>query len=110
MSTTREERDAMGSIEVDARRLWGAQTQRSLEHFAISTERLPRSFIHALASVKLACARVNARLGLLPRHKSQAIVAASEEVLASQHDDEFPLSVWQTGSGTQTNMNMNVSA
>ncbi len=107
MSTTREERDAMGPIEVDARRLWGAQTQRSLEHFAISTERLPRSLVHALASVKLACARVNARLDLLPPHKSQAIVAAAEEVMAGLHDDEFPLSVWQTGSGTQSNMNMN---
>ncbi len=97
----------MGTIEVDSQRLWGAQTQRSLEHFAISTERLPLSFIHALASVKLACAKVNARLGLLPEHKSQAIVAAAQEVLAGLHDGEFPLSVWQTGSGTQTNMNMN---
>ncbi|MDD2729954.1 class II fumarate hydratase [Malikia sp.] len=107
MSTTREERDAMGPVEVDAQRLWGAQTQRSLEHFAISTERLPLSFIQALASVKLACARVNGRLGLLPQHKAQAIAAAAEEVLAGRHDGEFPLSVWQTGSGTQTNMNMN---
>ena len=97
----------MGAIAVDARRLWGAQTQRSLEHFAISTERLPREFIHALASVKRACATVNAQLGLLPEHTARAIVVAAGEVMAGQHDEEFPLSVWQTGSGTQTNMNMN---
>jgi fumarate hydratase class II len=107
VGATREERDAMGSVEVDSQRLWGAQTQRALKHFAISTERLSLPFVHALASVKLACARVNGELGLLPQHRSQAIVAAAEEMLAGRHDGEFPLSVWQTGSGTQTNMNMN---
>lgn len=107
INPTRQERDAMGTIEVDARRLWGAQTQRSLEHFAISTEQMPQALIHALASVKQACARVNAKLGLLPEHKAQAIADAAQEVLNGQHATEFPLSVWQTGSGTQTNMNMN---
>lgn len=107
MARTRQEYDSFGSIEVDADRLWGAQTQRSLAHFAISTERMPAELIRALASVKSACASINAELGLLPVEKARAIVAAAQEVLAGQHDAEFPLSVWQTGSGTQTNMNMN---
>jgi fumarate hydratase class II len=97
----------MGSIEVPADRLWVAQTQRSLEHFRISTERMPRALILALAATKRACATVNHDLGLLPADKAGAIVAAANEVLAGQHDDEFPLSVWQTGSGTQSNMNIN---
>ncbi|MCK9283183.1 MAG: class II fumarate hydratase [Rhodocyclaceae bacterium] len=107
MSEIRQERDTMGSIEVPADRLWGAQTQRSLEHFRISTERMPRALILALAATKRACATVNHDLGLLPADKAGAIVAAANEVLAGQHDDEFPLSVWQTGSGTQSNMNIN---
>ena len=76
MESTRQESDSLGAIAVDARRLWGAQTQRSLEHFAISTERLPPELVRALASVKLACAQVNAELGLLPPYKAQAIMAA----------------------------------
>ena len=104
---TRLEHDAMGTIEVDARRLWGAQTQRAIVHFRISHERMPMALIHALASVKRACARVNGELGLLPSDKVHSMVAAAEEVMAGQHDDEFPLGVWQTGSGTQTHMNMN---
>jgi len=104
---TRLEHDAMGEIVVPASALWGAQTQRSLQHFAISTERMPMALIMALARVKRACALVNAGLGLLDAHLSAAIVQAADEVLACQHDDAFPLSVWQTGSGTQTNMNMN---
>ena len=104
---TRLERDAMGTIEVDAQRLWGAQTQRACVHFRISHERMPIALIHALASVKRACARVNGELGLVPDDKVQSIVAAADEVLAGQHDHEFPLAVWQTGSGTQTHMNMN---
>ena len=88
---TRQERDAMGTVEVNARRLWGAQTQRSLEHFAISTEQMPQALIHALASVKQACARVNAKLGLLPEHKAQAIADAAQEVLNGQHTTEFPV-------------------
>jgi len=107
MSTTRTERDSFGSIEVPAERLWGAQTQRSLEHFDISSERMPEEIILALATVKSACALVNRELGLLPADKATAIIAAAEEVLFGHHEREFPLSVWQTGSGTQSNMNLN---
>jgi len=107
MNATRTERDSFGSIDVPADRLWGAQTQRSLEHFAISTERMPEEIILALAAVKSAGARVNRDLGLLPVDKATAIIAAAEEVLFGRHEQEFPLSVWQTGSGTQSNMNMN---
>ena len=103
----RQEKDSFGTIDVAAERLWGAQTQRSLAHFAISTERMPGELIHALALVKAACARVNQELGLLPSGKAGAIIAAADEVAAGHHAEEFPLSVWQTGSGTQTNMNMN---
>lgn len=107
MSSTRLEHDSFGAIEVPADRLWGAQTQRSLAHFAISTERMPPGLIHALAAVKQAAAQVNAELGLLPPDKAQAIAVAAQEVLDGRHEQEFPLSVWQTGSGTQTNMNVN---
>jgi len=105
--STRVERDSFGPIEVPGGRLWGAQTQRSLTNFKISGERLPRSLIHALVRVKKATALVNMELGLLDATKGAAIVAAADEVLAGRHDDEFPLVVWQTGSGTQTNMNAN---
>ena len=104
---TRAERDSFGEIEVAAERLWGAQTQRSLQNFDISGERQPREIIRALALVKRAAATVNERLGKLDPTKAGAIVRAADEVLAGQHDDEFPLVVWQTGSGTQTNMNVN---
>ncbi|TXH41167.1 MAG: class II fumarate hydratase [Burkholderiaceae bacterium] len=104
---TRTETDAFGPVEVPADALWGAQTQRSLQHFAISTERMPAPLIQALAEVKRACARVNGELGRLPADTAAAIVAAADEVLAGDHPDAFPLSVWQTGSGTQTNMNVN---
>src|SRR4249920_1311278 len=104
---TRIERDTFGEIEVPADRLWGAQTQRSLEHFRISSERFPDNFIRALAEVKRAAALVNADLNLLDAAKARAIVAAADEVIAGRHAQEFPLVVWQTGSGTQTNMNMN---
>ncbi|HEX2531011.1 MAG TPA: class II fumarate hydratase [Burkholderiaceae bacterium] len=107
MTISRTEHDTFGPIEVPAQHLWGAQTQRSLQHFRISTERLPRSLILALASVKRACARANRNLGRLDPDKAQAIARAADEVIAGQHPDEFPLSVWQTGSGTQSNMNMN---
>jgi len=103
----RLERDGFGEIAVPAHHLWGAQTQRSLEHFAISNERMPRSMILALALVKRAAASVNADLGLIDAAKAAAIQKAADEVLEGLHDDEFPLVVWQTGSGTQTNMNMN---
>lgn len=104
---TRTERDSFGPIEVPAERLWGAQTQRSLEHFHISDERMPPALIFALVLVKKAAALVNLELGLLPAELGGAIVAAADEVLAGRHPEEFPLSVWQTGSGTQTNMNVN---
>ncbi|MEK8026870.1 class II fumarate hydratase [Pseudaquabacterium rugosum] len=105
--TTRLEHDTFGPIEVPAERLWGAQTQRSLQNFAISTERQPLALIHALVQVKRAAAVVNQGLDLLPARRAQAIVAAADEVLAGGHAEEFPLVVWQTGSGTQTNMNVN---
>ncbi|HEX7155675.1 MAG TPA: class II fumarate hydratase, partial [Burkholderiaceae bacterium] len=104
---TRIEKDSMGEVAVPAAALWGAQTQRSLEHFHISTERMPQPLLMALARVKRACAQVNAELGLLDATTAAAIAQAVGEVLAGEHPDAFPLSVWQTGSGTQTNMNMN---
>jgi len=103
----RIERDSFGEIEVPAARLWGAQTQRSLELFRISGERMPLELLRALALVKRGCATVNLALGALDPAKADAIIAAADEVLAGRHDEEFPLVVWQTGSGTQTNMNMN---
>jgi fumarate hydratase class II len=106
-ASTRTEKDTFGPIEVPADRLWGAQTQRSLQHFKISGERMPPALIRALALVKKACALVNMDLGVLDEKKARAIVAAADEVLEGRHDDEFPLVIWQTGSGTQTNMNMN---
>jgi fumarate hydratase, class II len=106
-SDFRIERDTFGEIRVPAGRLWGAQTQRSLENFRISGERMPAELIRALAKVKRACAGVNRDLGALDAKKADAIAAAADEVLAGKHDSEFPLVVWQTGSGTQTNMNMN---
>jgi fumarate hydratase class II len=106
-SGTRVERDAFGPIEVPADRLWGAQTERSRRYFRISGERMPLAVVHALALVKKCAAGVNAALGLLDTAKAAAIAQAADEVLAGTHDGEFPLSVWQTGSGTQSNMNVN---
>ncbi|MDD5057679.1 MAG: class II fumarate hydratase [Sideroxydans sp.] len=105
--TTRTEHDSFGDIEVPAARLWGAQTQRSLHFFHISTEKMPDEIIAALAQVKRAAAVANLSLGLLNEEKATAIVLAADEVLDGQHAQEFVLSVWQTGSGTQSNMNMN---
>ncbi len=104
---TRIETDTMGAVEVPADKYWGAQTARSLQHFAIGTERMPRELIRALGIVKKAAALVNAELGLLPPEKAQLIVRAADEVIEGRLDEHFPLSVWQTGSGTQTNMNVN---
>jgi fumarate hydratase class II len=104
---TRTESDTFGPIEVPAERLWGAQTQRSLEHFRISGERVPLALVHALVRVKKAVALVHVSLGVLEAGTGEAIVAAADEVLAGRWDGEFPLVVWQTGSGTQTNMNVN---
>jgi len=104
---TRTETDTMGPIEAPADRYWGAQTQRSLQHFKIGGERFPREFIRALGLVKKACAMVNRELGLLPADKVDAIIRAADEVIEGKLDDDFPLVIWQTGSGTQTNMNAN---
>jgi len=107
MATTRIEKDTFGPIEVPEDRLWGAQTQRSLQNFDISGERMPLALLKALAVVKKAAALVNQELGTLEPKLGGAIVRACDEVVAGQHDDHFPLVVWQTGSGTQSNMNMN---
>jgi fumarate hydratase, class II len=107
MTEYRIEHDSLGNVRVPIDRLWGAQTQRSLENFRISGERMPAELIRALALIKRSCARANAALGALPADKALAIAAAADEVLGGQHDGEFPLVVWQTGSGTQTNMNVN---
>ena len=104
---TRIEQDSMGSIEVDEDRYWGAQTQRSLQNFRIGEERMPREIVLALATIKKAAALVNRDLGLLTDDKLRLIVTAADEVLAGRLDREFPLVVWQTGSGTQSNMNVN---
>lgn len=103
----RVERDSLGEIRVPADALWGAQTQRALRHFRVSSERMPDSLLMALAQVKRAGARVNGELGLLDAARAGAIVHAADEVLCGKHADAFPLSVWQSGSGTQTHMNMN---
>jgi len=104
---TRVETDSMGSIEVPAEHYWGAQTQRSLIHFSIGDDRMPKPVYHAYGYVKKAAALVNADAGRLDRTLSQAIVVAADEVIAGELDEEFPLYVWQTGSGTQSNMNVN---
>ena len=104
---TRVEQDTFGPIEVPEDHLWGAQTQRSLHFFAISTEKMPAALVTAMARLKRAAAKVNARLGELDPEIADAIVRAADEVIAGRWPDEFPLSVWQTGSGTQSNMNMN---
>ena len=103
----RIEKDSFGPIDVPSDRLWGAQTQRSLHHFAISTERMAPELIAAMAQCKRAAAAVNRSLGKLPKDKADAIMQAADEVLEGKHPDEFPLAVWQTGSGTQSNMNIN---
>src|SRR5215470_4672804 len=103
----RLESDSMGKIEVPADHYWGAQTQRSLIHFAIGHETMPRSLIRAIGILKKAAAEVNHQLGKLDQVKTDLIVRAAEEVIAGQLDIEFPLRIWQTGSGTQTNMNAN---
>jgi fumarate hydratase class II len=103
----RVEKDSFGPIDVPSDRLWGAQTQRSLHHFAISTERMAPELIAAMAQCKRAAAAVNRSLGKLPKDKADAIMQAADEVLEGKHAGEFPLAVWQTGSGTQSNMNVN---
>ena len=105
--STRSEKDTFGPIDVPNEHLWGAQTQRSLQFFAISTEKMPPQLIEALAFVKRAAAKVNAELGALDPAIADAIQKAADEVIAGKWPNEFPLSIWQTGSGTQSNMNMN---
>jgi len=104
---TRTETDSQGAIEVAADALWGAQTERALLHFRISDERMPHALLMALVRVKRAAAAANAERGLIPADIARTIVAAADEILAGQHADAFPLPVWQTGSGTQTHMNVN---
>src|SRR5262244_2943023 len=104
---TRVESDSMGRIEVRADRYWGAQTERSLHHFAIGHDRMPIAVVRAFGLLKKAAALVNQELGLLDTRRGALIVRAADEVIAGSLDDHFPLSVWQTGSGTQTNMNAN---
>ncbi|WP_437880753.1 class II fumarate hydratase [Pseudomonas sp. LRF_L74] len=104
---SRTETDSIGAIEVPESSYWGAQTQRSLINFAIGEQRMPLAVLHALALIKKAAARINGRIGELPPEIARLIEQAADEVLAGQHDDQFPLVVWQTGSGTQSNMNVN---
>jgi fumarate hydratase class II len=103
----RHEFDSMGDVDVPADRYWGAQTQRSLQHFSIGDDRMPKAVYHAYGYVKKACALVNHAAGRLPDWKKNAIVCAADEAIAGKLDDHFPLYVWQTGSGTQSNMNVN---
>src|SRR5580700_7873392 len=104
---SRTETDSFGPIEVADDRYWGAQTERSRNNFRIGTEHIPLPVIHALAIVKLAAAQTNVALGSLDARRGDAIVRAAQEIIDGKLDDHFPLSVWQTGSGTQTNMNVN---
>src|SRR6185312_6894290 len=104
---TRRETDSMGAIDVPADRYWGAQTQRSLIHFSIGDDRMPKAVYHAYGYVKKAAAILNGRAGRLPAWKADLIEKVADEVIAGKLDDHFPLYVWQTGSGTQSNMNTN---
>ena len=107
MATTRVEHDSMGAVNVESDKLWGAQTQRSLEHFSIGKDLIPRELIPAYAIIKKAAALVNNRAGRLPDDQKDLIVRVCDEILAGQHHENFPLHVWMTGSGTQFNMNVN---
>src|SRR5260370_4979456 len=104
---SRKEKDSFGEIDVAADRYWGAQTQRSLENFRIGGERIPLPVIHALAHVKKISALVNVELGVLPADLGRSIADAAQEVIEGRFDEHFPLVIWQTGSGTQSNMNVN---
>jgi fumarate hydratase, class II len=107
MSNTRLESDSMGTVEVPADHYWGAQTQRSLIHFSIGDDRMPKAIDHAYGYIKKAAAIVNFAEGRLPKDKADLVIKVSDEIINGKLDDEFPLYVWQTGSGTQTNMNVN---
>ena len=106
-NSSRLEKDSLGSIEVESSNLWGAQTQRSLNNFAIGKDLIPIKIIYSLALIKQSAAIANNKLGLINEKKKALIIQASSEILNGLHDQQFPLSVWQTGSGTQTNMNVN---
>src|SRR5213594_1020870 len=105
--STRSETDSFGPIDVPADRYWGAQTERSRQNFKIGQDRMPIAIVHALGIVKLAAVQTNRELGLLDARRAGAIIRAAREVIEGKLDDHFPLVVWQTGSGTQTNMNLN---
>src|ERR1700742_1678068 len=107
LAPTRSETDSFGPIDVPADRYWGAQTERSRQNFRIGHDRMPMPIVYALATVKLAAAETNRELGLLDKRRAGAIIRAAREVIDGKLDDHFPLVVWQTGSGTQTNMNLN---
>src|SRR5262249_46366152 len=107
MATTRVEHDSLGAVNVESDKLWGAQTQRSLEHFSIGKDLIPRELIPAYAIIKKAAAIVNNKAGRLPDDQKKLIVRVCDEILAGQLHDHFPLHVWMTGSGTQFNMNVN---
>src|SRR3954452_3417795 len=107
LPATRTEHDSMGDVEVPADALWGAQTARAVENFPISGQPVPAGVVHALARLKAAAAEVNADLGVIDADRARAIAAAAAEVAEGQHDDQFPIDVFQTGSGTSTNMNVN---
>ncbi|ALM52337.1 class II fumarate hydratase [Halomonas huangheensis] len=107
MTQTRIERDSMGDLEVPESALYGAQTQRAINNFPVSGQPMPPAFIHAIARIKRAAATVNQQLGLLDDRRAEAIVAAADEIIAGRHDDQFPIDVFQTGSGTSSNMNVN---
>src|SRR5262245_62819494 len=107
MATTRVEHDSLGAVNVESDKLWGAQTQRSLEHFSIGIDLIPRELIPAYAIIKKAAAIVNNEAGRLPNDQKDLIVRVCDEILAGQLLDQFPLHVWMTGSGTQFNMNVN---
>ncbi|MED3572517.1 class II fumarate hydratase [Cytobacillus praedii] len=107
MTKFRIERDTLGEVKVPAEKYWGAQTERSKQNFKIGTEKMPMEVIYALAKIKKAAAIVNHKLGKLPEEKKVAIIEAAEEIIQGKFDEHFPLAVWQTGSGTQTNMNVN---
>ncbi|MEM7243659.1 MAG: lyase family protein, partial [Pseudomonadota bacterium] len=107
MTSTRTETDSFGPLEVPSDKYWGAQTQRSLKNFPIGWEKQPVAIVRALGVIKQACAEVNKDLGKLPNDLAEAMIQAAAEVVAGKLDDHFPLVVWQTGSGTQSNMNAN---
>src|SRR5215831_12176487 len=107
MANTRIETDSMGTIKVPSEHYWGAQTQRSLEHFSIGDNRMPKAIDHAYGYIKKASAIINLEEGLLPKDKAELIIKVSDDIISGKLDEEFPLFVWQTGSGTQTNMNVN---